>query len=83
MKSSWLKDALSEIDPSCEFVTIVCSPAQRVVRGKARVSDTGGSFFRIEAKSSRGSVEVNLRAYGLNIIRQTESTLIDGLSKRP
>jgi cell cycle checkpoint protein len=58
MKSPWLKDALSEIDPSCDFVTIICNPAQKVTRGKGRVGEASGSFFRIEAKSSRGSVEV-------------------------
>jgi cell cycle checkpoint protein len=60
MKSSWLKDALSEIDPSCDFVTIVCNPAQKVIRGKGRVGEATSSFFRIEAKSSRGSVEVTV-----------------------
>lgn len=60
MKSSWLKDALSEIDSTCDAVTVICNPPQKVARGKVRGSDPEDSFFRIEAKSMRGSVEVNM-----------------------
>jgi cell cycle checkpoint protein len=56
MRSSWLKDALSEIDTSCEYVTIICNPPQKVTgMGKG---DGDAPIFRIEAKSMRGTVEV-------------------------
>jgi Repair protein Rad1/Rec1/Rad17 len=60
MKSSWLKDALSEIDASCDYVTITCNPPQKVTgTGKGRAGDVEAPIFRIEAKSMRGSVEVS------------------------
>jgi cell cycle checkpoint protein len=60
MKSSWLKDALSEIDTSCDYVTITCNPPQKVTgTGKGRAGDVEAPIFRIEAKSTRGTVEVS------------------------
>jgi hypothetical protein len=59
MGSSWLRDALSEIDSSCEYIVIICNPPQRVTRtGKEREKESNNSFFRIEANSRTGSVEV-------------------------
>jgi len=67
MKSSWLRDALSEIDTSCDYVTIICNPPQRVTgAGEGRSGGTASPIFRIEAKSTRGTVEVgslSLREY--------------------
>lgn len=63
MKSSWLKDALSEIDSSCDYVTIVCNPPQKTTgTGQAHAGDAEAPIFRIEAKSMRGSVEVSISA---------------------
>jgi cell cycle checkpoint protein len=60
MKSVWLRDALSEIDTSCEFITIICNPPQKITRAdNAGLGEIANSFFRIEAKSMRGNVEVS------------------------
>ncbi|PVG02825.1 Rad1-domain-containing protein [Serendipita vermifera] len=61
MKSVWLRDALSEIDTSCEFITIICNPPQKITRtaDNPRLGDISHSFFRIEAKSMRGNVEMD------------------------
>lgn len=60
MKSTWLRDALSEIDSSCDYITIICNPPQKVTRaGKGREEAVEDSFFRIEARMQRGSVEMD------------------------
>lgn len=50
MKSSWLREALSEIDQSCDTLTIICTPA---VAGKRQPS------LRIHAVGSFGSTEMD------------------------
>ncbi|CAG8712469.1 11524_t:CDS:2, partial [Acaulospora colombiana] len=75
------KDALSEIDTSCEFITIICYPPQKITRAAdtARLGDITHSFFRIEAKSMRGNVEMDFpndrevlefQSYTFDVMRQ-------------
>ncbi|KAF9228751.1 Rad1-domain-containing protein [Gyrodon lividus] len=65
--SSWLRDALSELDPSCEKITFIGDPAADVgrgagQRGSARGPGTGGPpkpLFRIKASGAFGSTEMD------------------------
>lgn len=60
MKSSWLKDALSEIDSTCDYVSIICNPPQKITgTAKGRTAEAEVPIFRIEAKSIRGTVEMD------------------------
>ncbi|KAG8751650.1 ssDNA endodeoxyribonuclease [Serendipita sp. 396] len=60
MRSSWLRDTLAEIDTSCDYVTIICNPPQKVAcHGKGPSSRPNDSFFRIDAKTSKGGVEID------------------------
>ncbi|EPQ58545.1 Rad1-domain-containing protein [Gloeophyllum trabeum ATCC 11539] len=53
LKSSWLRDALSELDPSCEKLTFVCTPAPQ----GNNASRT--PLFRILAEGMFGSTEMD------------------------
>ncbi|KAF8556927.1 Rad1-domain-containing protein [Imleria badia] len=63
--SSWLRDALSELDPSCEKITFISNPAADVARsaghGKGSTGGTGTSkpLFRIKASGDFGSTEMD------------------------
>ncbi|KIJ17110.1 hypothetical protein PAXINDRAFT_175701 [Paxillus involutus ATCC 200175] len=64
--SSWLRDALSELDPSCEKITFISNPALDVGRGtggrRGSAGGTGGPskpLFRITASGAFGSTEMD------------------------
>ncbi|KAF8126491.1 Rad1/Rec1/Rad17 [Boletus edulis] len=62
--SSWLRDALSELDPSCEKITFISNPAADVARGQRRGSVGGAAstskpLFRIKASGDFGSTEMD------------------------
>ncbi|KII89284.1 hypothetical protein PLICRDRAFT_139696 [Plicaturopsis crispa FD-325 SS-3] len=70
LKSSWLRDALSEIDPSCETLTFVANPPNPPTTGRdnsttANTSRTGNTvriarpMLRIQAAGSVGSTEMD------------------------
>lgn len=63
--SSWLRDALSELDPSCEKITFIGNPAADVVRNAGQQGGSAGGtastskpLFRIKASGDFGSTEV-------------------------
>ncbi|KAF9244225.1 Rad1/Rec1/Rad17 [Melanogaster broomeanus] len=60
--SSWLRDALSELDPSCEKITFISNPATDVAqrRGSAgRSGEPSKPLFRIKASGAFGSTEMD------------------------
>ncbi|KAM0747330.1 Rad1-domain-containing protein [Meredithblackwellia eburnea MCA 4105] len=68
MKSAWLRDALQEIDPSSEKLTITFSPAEyaptpynRYANAKSRgdEDEEGRPTFRIESQGVLGSTEMD------------------------
>ena len=63
--SSWLRDALSEIDSSCERITFIANPAADVAKsagkrkeGAREIDSTVKPLFRIKASGDFGSTEV-------------------------
>ncbi|KAI0253822.1 Rad1/Rec1/Rad17 [Lactifluus subvellereus] len=60
LKSSWLRDALSEIDPSCEKLTLIGSPppAQGSPARRPRAA-AAPPVFRIHAEGAFGSTEMD------------------------
>ncbi|KAF5324519.1 hypothetical protein D9611_004300 [Ephemerocybe angulata] len=54
-KSSWLRDALSELDPSCEKLTFIANPS---VDGPQRPRLNSQPMLRIQADGTHGSTEV-------------------------
>ncbi|KAJ7826646.1 Rad1-domain-containing protein [Mycena leptocephala] len=63
LKSSWLRDALSELDPSCDKLTFIGNPPPAVVTsGKQRQQPRTGSgtpMLRIQAAGTFGSTEMD------------------------
>ncbi|KIK90732.1 hypothetical protein PAXRUDRAFT_831448 [Paxillus rubicundulus Ve08.2h10] len=64
--SSWLRDALSELDPSCEKITFIGNPALDVGSGtggrRGSAGGTGGPskpLFRITGSGTFGSTEMD------------------------
>ncbi|KIJ69664.1 hypothetical protein HYDPIDRAFT_106321 [Hydnomerulius pinastri MD-312] len=64
--SSWLRDALSELDPSCEKITLICNPPADSThrRGATSGGGTGAGaggkpLFRIKASGAFGSTEMD------------------------
>ncbi|KAH0830299.1 Rad1/Rec1/Rad17 [Lanmaoa asiatica] len=65
--SLWLRDALSELDPSCEKITFIGNPAADIARSaEQRRESAGGTasiskpLFRIKASGDFGSTEGGL-----------------------
>lgn len=59
LKSSWLRDALSEIDPSCDKLTLIGNPpAQDLPARRPRAAATP-PIFRIHAEGAFGSTEMD------------------------
>ncbi|KAI5124511.1 hypothetical protein M0805_003035 [Coniferiporia weirii] len=56
LKSSWLRDALSEVDPSCEKVTFIGNPA---IPNGARQKSVSRPLLRIQAAGPLGSTEMD------------------------
>ncbi|CCM05792.1 uncharacterized protein FIBRA_08025 [Fibroporia radiculosa] len=56
LKSSWLRDALSEIDQSCEKLTIICNPPPPAGRSAKIVAPPR---LRLQAVGNFGSVEMD------------------------
>ncbi|KAH7910613.1 Rad1/Rec1/Rad17 [Hygrophoropsis aurantiaca] len=56
--SSWLREALSELDPSCDKITFISNPADDVRRAQPRNAATK-PLFRILATGSFGSTEMD------------------------
>ncbi|KAJ7243420.1 Rad1/Rec1/Rad17 [Mycena haematopus] len=62
LKSSWLRDALSELDPSCDKLTFIGNPPPGVANGKQRQqprASDGAPFLRIQAAGTLGSTEMD------------------------
>jgi cell cycle checkpoint protein len=57
MKSSWLRDALSELDPSYEKLTFMACPPPDA--GKPRKDTASNPLFRILAVGAYGSTEMD------------------------
>ncbi|OCH89081.1 Rad1-domain-containing protein [Obba rivulosa] len=55
LKSSWLRDALSELDPSCEKVTIIGNPPPEGGRATRNSQPT----LRLQAEGTFGSTEMD------------------------
>lgn len=84
-QSSWLLEALSEVGPSCDKLTIICAPPQEPLATAATAgpylnSGVAKPTFRIRAVGSFGSTEVNI----LVVCREEKvlMVLLDGLSER-
>ncbi|KZT11577.1 Rad1-domain-containing protein [Laetiporus sulphureus 93-53] len=56
LKSSWLRDALSELDPSCERLTIICNPPPPPGRAALPSSQ---ARLRLQAIGNFGSTEMD------------------------
>ncbi|THH21077.1 hypothetical protein EW146_g419 [Bondarzewia mesenterica] len=63
LKSSWLRDALSELDPSCEKLTFIGNPPTQTASSRASTSRTPGPvakpMLRIQAAGTFGSTEMD------------------------
>jgi len=64
--SSWLRDALSELDPSCERITFISNPAADVAKSAGQPRGVIGGMagaskplFRIKASGDFGSTEMD------------------------
>ncbi|OAX43811.1 Rad1-domain-containing protein [Rhizopogon vinicolor AM-OR11-026] len=55
--SFWLRDALSELDPSCDKITFICNPVEDVQR--AQIGIPAKPLFRIQATGAFGSTEMD------------------------
>ncbi|KAF8191492.1 Rad1/Rec1/Rad17 [Mycena galopus ATCC 62051] len=63
LKSSWLRDALSELDPSCDKLTFIGNPPPAAIangkqRQQPRAAD-GAPMLRIQAAGTLGSTEMD------------------------
>ena len=59
-QSSWLRDALSELDPSIEKLTFVGNPKIEEPDGRRRAANAAAPpLFRIRAEGSYGSTEMD------------------------
>jgi len=56
LKSSWLRDALSELDPSCEKLTFIGNPPTQTANGPRASSRP---LLRIQAGGTFGSAEMD------------------------
>ncbi|KAI0003358.1 Rad1/Rec1/Rad17 [Russula compacta] len=59
LKSSWLRDALSEIDSSCEKITLIGSPPDQGEPARRPRVTTTAPVFRIHAEGAFGSTEMD------------------------
>ncbi|THU96335.1 Rad1-domain-containing protein [Dendrothele bispora CBS 962.96] len=64
LKSSWLRDALSELDPSCEKITFIGNPpvvpdSNATAKQKMKARLEGKPIFRLEATGTFGSTEMD------------------------
>ncbi|KAI0320312.1 Rad1/Rec1/Rad17 [Amylostereum chailletii] len=59
LKSSWLRDALSELDPSCDKLTLIGNPPTPAGNARAAARDLAKPIFRIQAAGSFGSTEMD------------------------
>ncbi|KAF9009470.1 Rad1/Rec1/Rad17 [Cyathus striatus] len=60
LKSSWLRDALSELDPSCEKLTFIGNPPQDVGASNTNPRQrTSKPILRIQAVGTFGSTEMD------------------------
>ncbi|KAN0115911.1 Rad1/Rec1/Rad17 [Russula decolorans] len=59
LKSSWLRDALSEIDSSCEKITLIGNPAEQGEPARRPRATAATPVFRIHAEGAFGSTEMD------------------------
>ncbi|KAH9999066.1 Rad1/Rec1/Rad17 [Russula vinacea] len=59
LKSSWLRDALSEIDSSCEKITLIGSPPEKGEPVRRPRATAARPVFRIHAEGAFGSTEMD------------------------
>ncbi|KAF7353721.1 Cell cycle checkpoint protein RAD1 [Mycena venus] len=57
--SSWLRDALSELDPSCDKLTFIGNPPPAVASGKQPRAANATPMLRIQAAGTFGSTEMD------------------------
>ncbi|KAJ7273000.1 Rad1/Rec1/Rad17 [Mycena rebaudengoi] len=58
VSSSWLRDALSELDPSCDKLTFIGNPPPSAATSKQR-QQSGTPMLRIQAAGTFGSTEMD------------------------
>jgi hypothetical protein len=63
MQSSWLRDALSELDPSCDKLTFTGNPPPQSTRARGALSKP---MLRIQAAGTFGSTEVLIFKFALS-----------------
>ncbi|KAI0259924.1 Rad1-domain-containing protein [Gloeopeniophorella convolvens] len=59
LKSSWLRDALSELDPSCEKLTLIGNPPSQASPSRGPRATPAAPIFRIQAEGTFGSAEMD------------------------
>ncbi|KAI0293392.1 Rad1/Rec1/Rad17 [Russula brevipes] len=59
LKSSWLHDALAEIDSTCEKITLIGSPPEQSEPARRPRVKTAAPVFRIHAEGAFGSTEMD------------------------
>ncbi|PPQ99931.1 hypothetical protein CVT24_009566, partial [Panaeolus cyanescens] len=61
LKSSWLRDALSEFDPACEKLTFIGNPpvVENVPQRRKRSAAMANPILRIQASGTFGSTEMD------------------------
>jgi len=59
LKSSWLRDALSEIDSSCEKITLIGTPPEQGEPARRPRTTASAPVFRILAQGVFGSTEMD------------------------
>ncbi|KAF8626289.1 hypothetical protein AX15_004960 [Amanita polypyramis BW_CC] len=59
LKSSWFRDALMEIDPSCEKITFMGNPPAESAAGIGRRKPLEKPILRIQAEGSFGSTQMD------------------------
>ncbi|KAK2460638.1 hypothetical protein APHAL10511_007108 [Amanita phalloides] len=59
LKSSWLRDALMELDPSCEKITFISNPPTESTAGIGRRKSSEKPILRIQAEGSFGSTQMD------------------------
>lgn len=84
-QSSWLRDALSELDPSCDKLTFIGNPPEipetgaQTARQRQRARLQAKPILRIEATGAFGNTEVS-RVPRMNSL-VTSDVSVDGLSE--
>jgi hypothetical protein len=79
-QSSWLRDALSEIDSSCEKITLISSPPEQAEAARRPGTTAAAPVFRIHAEGAFGTTEVRVSCSS-HIYERIIVCAVDGLSE--